>query len=293
MWLRATRKLDDPLDIAMSETASVAGTAALVKGISVLRAIANQEHPPTFSRLQAETGVPKGTLHRLLRALAAEGLVRHQAQDRTYHLGLHLLTLAGQALDGLDLREEAHGELVRLRDTAGEAVHLAVHDGLQAVYIDFVGSGHAVVPMAKIGSSSEFNSSAVGKAIAAFLPPEVRDGIIDRLSMTRLTDNTITSRRVLKAHLEDVRAQGYALNEEEEDTGIHGIAAPVFDHLGAVIGSVCITIPSYRYDPSRLPPNAGAVIAAAEAVSRRMGHRIRKHPSPPALARTGNSTASG
>lgn len=260
----------------MSAKASVAGTAALVKGIAVLREIADQQRPPTFSRLQEGTGVPKGTLHRLLKALIAEGLVRHQDQDRTYHLGLHLLTLACQALSDLDIREEARDELVRLRDTAGEAVHLAIRDGLQAVYIDYVGSGHAVVPMAKIGSSSQFNSSAVGKAIAAFLAPGEWDGIIDRLPMTRLTGNTITSRRRLKAHLEEVRDRGYALNEEEEETGIHGIAAPVFDHQGAVIGSVCITIPSYRYDASRLTWNAAAVIAAAGAVSRRMGHRMRE-----------------
>ena len=136
---------------------AVPGTAALAKGIAVMRAIAGDDRAPAFARLQQTTQLPKGTLHRMLRALIAEGFVRYQESDRTYHLGLDLLRLAYQVLEDLDIRDIARDELVRLRDVTGEAVALAVHDDLRAVYIDLVESGRSVDKIRR-----RLNSSAVG-----------------------------------------------------------------------------------------------------------------------------------
>ena len=251
---------------------AVPGTAALTKGISVMRAIAGENRAPVFARVQESTQLPKATLHRMLKALMAEGFIRFQRTDRTYHLGLGLLSLAYQVLEDLDIRDIARDELVRLRDITGEAAALAVHDDLRAVYIDLVESGLAVGPIDRIGSTSELHSSAVGKAIAAFLPPAEQGDIIRRLPMSPLTKYTITSRRALRAHLNEVARKGYALNEQEQALGIHGIAAPIRNHLGLVTAAVCSTIPSYRYDASRLVANAQAVMEAAARISRRMGN---------------------
>ncbi len=253
-------------------TEPIPGTAALMKGISVLRTIAGEEGPVSFSGIQERTGLPKGTLHRILKALIAEGLVRYERRDRSYHLGLQLLSLAYQVLEDIDIRDVARTELVRLRDLTGEAVHLAIRDDLRAVYIDVVDSSLAVGMIARLGASSELHSTAVGKVIAAYLPADQQNDAINRLPMTRLTPNTITSRRTLRAHLNEVRNQGYAVNEEEETVGVHGVAAPVFGHRGEVVASVCITIPSFRYDAAEFPSYAAAVVDAANAVSRRMGY---------------------
>jgi DNA-binding IclR family transcriptional regulator len=255
-----------------SNTNTVPGTAALNKGISILTAIADANEPPVFSRLQAVTSLPKGTLYRILKALILESLVRYEPRDKTYHLGLKLLSLAYQVLEDMDIRNIARSELIRLRDITDEAVHLAVRDNTKAVYLDVVESSHAVGPIAKLGSSSEFHNSAVGKAIAANLPPEEQAEIIGRLTMFKSTPTTITSRRKLRAHLNEVRRQGYALNQEEESVGIHGIAAPIFGHRGEVIASVCITIPSYRFEAAKLESYAAGVVDAASNISRRMGH---------------------
>lgn len=250
---------------------AVPGTAALVKGISVLRTIAGEKDPPTFAQLQRASGLPKGTLHRMLRALMAEGLVRFELKNKTYHLGLQLLSLAYQVLEEMDIRDLAHNELVRLRDLTGEAVHLAVWDKSNAVYIDVVESGHAVDPVAKIGSTSPFHCSAAGKAIAANLPPDKFLELLNNRALPQFTPHTITSRRSLRSHLEKVRKQGYALNEEEENRGIHGVASPIFGHRGEVVASVCITIPSYRFNPDKLDSLVSAAVNAAQAISVRMG----------------------
>ena len=267
---------------ATEDTVVVAGTAALGKGIAVIRAIAAEDRAPSFAHLMKTTQLPKGTLHRMLRALIAEGFVRYQESDRTYHLGLDLLRLAYQVLEDLDVRDAARDELVRLRDVTGEAVALAVHDDLRAVYIDLVESGRSVGPTDRVGSTSELHSSAVGQAILAFLPPAEQSAVVRRLPMTPLTKYTITSRRSLKAELKEVVRRGFAVNEEEQILGIHGIAAPVFNHLGLVVASVCTTIPSYRYDPSKLGANAQAVMSAAARISLRMGYTTARAQGGPA-----------
>ena len=237
-----------------------------------MRAIADEDRAPAFAHLMKTTQLPKATLHRMLRALISEGFIRFQPLDRTYHLGLNLLSLAYHVLEDLDIRDIARDELVRLRDLTGEAVALAVHDDLRAVYIDLVESGRSVAPTDKVGSTSELHAAAVGKAILAFLAPAEQSAVVRRLPMTRFTEFTITSRRTLKAQLQTIARQGYALNEEEQILGIHGIAAPVFGHQGTVVASVCVTIPSYRYEPSRLGPTAQAVMEAAARISLRMGY---------------------
>ena len=131
----------------------------------------------------------------------------------------------------------------------------------------------AVSPINKLGTTSGLHSSAVGKSILAVLPPFEQTDLIRRLPMTALTEHTITSQRTLRAQLKAIAHQGYALNEQEESAGVHGIAAPVLNHLGTVVGAVCTTIPSYRYEPSKLESNADAVMDAAAAASRRMGYR--------------------
>jgi DNA-binding IclR family transcriptional regulator len=263
------------MNLEKSDNGAIPGTAALAKGISVLNAIADCDEPPIFSQLQTATSLPKGTLHRILKALILEGLVRYEHRSKTYHLGLRLLSLAYQVLEDMDIRDIARSELVRLRDLTGEAIHLAVRDNLKAVYIDIIESTQAVASVAKIGSHSELHNTAVGKVIVASLPPDEQAEVIGSLAMTGSTPATITSQRKLKAQLEDVRQRGYAINEEEELIGIHGIAAPVYGHHGEVVAAICITIPSYRFDKSKLSFYVTEVVSTANAISRRMGRSPR------------------
>lgn len=143
--------------------------------------------------------------------------------------------------------------------------------GGKATYIDAVESIHAIGPIAKIGSSSPYHCSAVGKAILANLPNDKQAELLSRLELTRYTKHTITSRCALRTHLLQIRKQGFALNQEEEWQDVHGVAAPVFGHRGEVVGAICITIPSYRYEKSKLNNYAEAVTQAAAIISRRMG----------------------
>jgi DNA-binding IclR family transcriptional regulator len=244
----------------------------LTKGIQVLRAISAEGRHVRFASLQTRTGLPKATLYRILKALMAEGLVRFEPKDGTYHLGLSFLRLAFQVLGQLDIRDLAHEEMMRLSERTSEAIHLAVLDGMEAVYIDLVESSQPVGSVGRLGSISAFHAAASGKVIAANLAPDTLERLLQDLELTKLTRNTITSMKILRQQFATIREQGYAVNEEEEMAGIHGVAAPVFNITGEVVASIGITIPSYRYEASHLKFYADSAMETARIVSAKFGN---------------------
>lgn len=260
----------------MSSSELVPGTLALTKGIQVLRAISAEGRNARFASLMARTGFPKPTLYRILKALMMEGLVRHEPKDGSYHLGVSFLRLAFQVLEQLDIRDIAHAEMKRLSEHTSEAIHLAVIDGTEAVYIDLVESSQPVGHVGRLGSISALHAAASGKAIAANLPPDVLERLLKETPLTKLTPNTITSVKTLKQQFATIREQGYAVNDEEEIEGIQGVAAPVFDLTGDVVASIGISIPSYRFDKSKLKFYADGAIETARSISAKLGNLARQ-----------------
>ena len=112
------------------------GVQALTRGVQLLDLIASSRRPPRYTQLLAETGMPKGTLHRLLQALVEERLVTLDPRDQTYRLASRLFEWAHKVWDDFDLRGAAEPELERLRDLSGEAVRLGMLDQETVLYID-------------------------------------------------------------------------------------------------------------------------------------------------------------
>jgi len=252
----------------------IRGTAVLAKGISVLRTIAEQQEPASFTALQKETGLPKGTLHRILQALTAENLVSRDKPNKTYKLGLDLLKLANSALSNVNLRNVAQEACRHLCKLTGETVNLIARDGLTAIIVDRFDTAKAVNSNESIGFHIHFHCAAAGKAIAAFLSDDELELALSQSKLEKFTPKTITSRAKLNRHLEGVRRQGFAINDGETDASVFGIAAPIFDLRNQVVGSINLTVPQYRRKPDNGEHQIRAVLDAAEKISQDMGHVV-------------------
>jgi len=103
-----------------------------------------------------------------------------------------------------------------------------------------VGSGPLTIS-AQIGGVALPYCTATGKAIAAYLPDAELDRLLGQTEFRKLTEKTIADVEALRKHLEEVRQQGYAVDEEEYHPGIRCLAAPIFDHRGSVVGSIGIS----------------------------------------------------
>jgi IclR family acetate operon transcriptional repressor len=198
--------------------------------------------PSGLSEVAAGTGLPEGTAHRLLRTLVARGYVR-QGGDRRYALGTRLLGLG----DGARRATVAGSApfLSRLVQLSGETANLAVLEGDHVVYVAQVPSAHRLRLFAEVGRHVAAHSTAVGKVmLAALSDAEVRD-LAARTGLPPRTPRTLTSANALLEDLKRIRQAGWAVDDEEEETGVRCVAVPVLDH-GRVVAAMSVSGPTTR-----------------------------------------------
>ena len=231
-------------------TKAVKGAAAFSKSISILQLIADSAEPPTTAKLVERTGMPRPTLHRILKALAAEEMVEVRA-DKTFILGARMIQLSGRALKQNDLIKTSEPELDWLCGQTQESIHLGIRAGQELIYLLKKDSPHAVRIASAVGDRVPFHASALGKAYLAFLPEADRELIISSIEMPRLTKYTITTEAELRAELDQVRRDGYAVSHQQSDVEIECYATCVFDRHGKALAGISVSVPLYRLNPDK------------------------------------------
>jgi IclR family KDG regulon transcriptional repressor len=237
---------------------------SLARGLKILDILGQASGGVSITELAENLQVDKASASRLASTLARYGYVEKDEVTRRYQLGPQVVSLSRSVLTRLPLREAAKPFLRQLMETTGECTHLAVPAQGKALYIDQVESPATLRVNAQVGTMNPLHCTALGKVLLAFghLPPPD--------SLERHTPHTITSKKLLRQHLEGVRQAGYAVDDEEFDPGVRCIAVPVFDFRGKVIGSIGISGPASRITPERLPALAQRVMEAGKALSERM-----------------------
>ena len=230
----------------------------------------------SVGELSQKTGFPKGTSHRLLSSLAYFDYVRQDPVTKNYQLGFKLVELGNRLLGHLDFRAVARPFLIHLAERTKETVHMVILDRNEALYIDKVDSsehrsGLRMVSM--LGSRLPAHCSAVGKVLLAHLSDAAFDEVISHKGLAERTRNTITEVERLRAHLKKVFAQGYALDNEENEIGIRCVAAPIRNERGAVIAAISISVPALRSEKSKLETTLkDRVVETALNISRKLGY---------------------
>ena len=225
--------------------------------------------------LSEKVELPKGTTHRLLASLAYFGFIRQDRVSKHYHLGFKLVELGNQLLSHIDLRKEAHPYLVELSDEVQEIVHLVVLDQDKALYIDkvdFYSRRGGLQMVSRLGAKISLHCSAVGKAMLAFMDKSDAERIIQNIHFNRLTDNTITDPHELKKHLEKIRAEGYAIDNEENEKGVRCVGAPIFNETGEVVAAMSVSGPTTRMTFRKIDSILKSrVTETAMRISRKLG----------------------
>jgi len=233
--------------------AVVQGAAAFGKAMAVLQAVADAAEPVSVAQIARVTGHPRPTVHRIVAALLAEGMLAEVPRGGAFGLGPRLMALAARAWDRFELRLIAAAELATLRDATGETVHLAVRSGHEMIYVDKLESPRAVRMASRIGTRVPLHSSSVGKAWLAALPPDEAAALLPTLDLMAMTPQTLTTVAALAEEIERIRARGYSIDAEENEAEIWCYGAAIAGPGGA-IGCISVSIPKYRAatdDPDR------------------------------------------
>ncbi len=240
------------------------------KALQVLLFIGSARRPLTLTEISYQMHIPKTTVFRYLQTLCSHRFVTHDLETDCYQLGLRLWELGQAVGESLRIREIALPLMQELRDRFNETVNLGVIDGREVVYVEIAESNYSLRMRAEIGGRDPIYSTALGKAILAFLPDNQWPQHLPA-RLTARTTNTLTTLAALRHDLLLTRERGYSLDQGENEDGAYCVGAPIRDHRGRVIAAVSISAPASRLTAERKQEVAMAVMATAAAVSRRSG----------------------
>jgi DNA-binding IclR family transcriptional regulator len=157
-------------------------------------------------------------------------------------------------------------------EATGESVQLAVLDHMSVLYINKMESSKAVRMSSSVGSRAPAHCTSAGKALLAYQPPEVVNQLIAG-GLKAYTASSITSAEGLRAELAAVRSRGYAIDDEESEVGLRGVAAPIRNHSGVVVAAIGMAAPVQRMSKKLMQGCVPSVTGAAETISRRLGYQ--------------------
>jgi DNA-binding IclR family transcriptional regulator len=214
------------------------------RAVQILRLLAAGGPRPGLAELAEKIGVAKPTVHALLRTLEGEGLVAQDRQTGKYVLGPGLLALGNAFLETHELRMRSLTWADLLATRANEAVWVAVLTDDHVLVVHHAFRPEGAVQILEVGASIPWHTCALGKAIVAFLPEERQAGLLAG-HLAPLTGRSIVDPKALAAELAEVRAAGYAREDQESTLGDAGLAAPVFDRSG-LAGAIGVVGPVER-----------------------------------------------
>lgn len=248
------------------------GVQSVDRAVSVLEILARLGEVGV-TELASEIGVHKSTVSRLLSALEDHELVEQAYERGKYRLGFGLLRLSNAVSGQLDVTQQGREICERLAAELGETVNIAVLRSHYVVNVDQARGPRSVGSHNWVGELTPLHATSSGKILLAHMSPDARHDVLAEAGLTRYTDRTITSVDELDRQLVAIAADGHVISTEEMEPGLTAVAAPIRDHAGIVIAALSVSGPVYRLDADRAREIVPAVVAAADAVSERMGHQ--------------------
>ncbi len=231
-----------------------------------------QSGPTGLQDLSNELGLNKSTVHRILNSLICMDYVRQDTVTLKYSLSFKLCKIANQILSQNDMIDIARPYIRHLADLSGETVHLVQIDGLSAVYIDKVESPRNVVRLVSmVGKSIPLYCSGVGKAMLADMPDDRIRSIWEQSDIAKVTESTITDYGKFQKLIQDIRKNGYALDDEENEPGVRCIAVSLKSFHGGPSYAISISGPRNRMDDRRIMELKELVLDTKEKIAQETG----------------------
>lgn len=240
------------------------------RALDLINVIVDAQRPLSIAELSQVMGLAPSTIHRILQTLTTKGYIHQDPSTKRYDIGPEIVEISRSLYLRYDLVRRVRPYLQDLIDLTGETAHLAELYGTSAMYLSQLEPLSMVRMFTTPGSVAPLYCSDVGKLFLADLPPSRVDDIVRKTGLRPRTPHTITDPERLALALQDVRAQGYAEDDEEREIGVRCLSAPILNGAGKVIAAIGIAGPSGRVLKERVPELSGYVRAVAQRASREL-----------------------
>lgn len=253
---------------------------SLDKGLRVLVLLAAHHGGLDLRDVAGHLGFNLSSTHHLLSTLRRRGFVDQDPETKAYRLGYELVSLVNAFLSEASISSVGIGPIRELRDRTGDTSFLTILQGRE-IFVVFEAQGHFPIQTKRTRSSNEphLHAYASGKTLLAYLPPEQVTEHCPTGALTKYTPNTIDNLDALRVELAAIRAQGYALDQEEWLVGLDGVGAPVFDRHGMCVATASVAYPAVQR--GRQAALIEHVVETARQISSSLGFVFQPDPLDP------------
>jgi len=243
----------------MSSTARILGIIETI--------VARQETGLTFTEIVAQSGMPKATVHRIVKELSEAGYLTFSPETKKYRGSLKLASLGAGVMASFDLRDHVHPQMIKMHQETKHTCNLAVKHGDLGIYVDKIESQDFGIKLfSAVGKTFPLHCTALGKVLLAHSAPREVKRVLSP-PLTSFTSRTITDPEKLREELRIIRRQGYAVDREEVTRGLMCVAAPIYGHNEDVIGAISVTFPKYIDEEGGIETEIEVVKRYAAAIS--------------------------
>ncbi len=227
--------------------------------------------------LSARLGFPPSTIHRIAAALSERGYFTQDPATKTYALSVRFLELGTLVQDRFDLISIAKPFLKRLMLETKESVNVAVKDGNRVVYLDHIRSDYSLLRLfTRPGAQAPLYCTGVGKLFLSRMNKRDLDVYLKTTERPAFTSHTFVDAQEIQRELEQIRKQGYSVDNEEMEEGVRCIAAMVVDHAGSPAAGISISGAAMRITADRIEGKGEMVKRCALEISAQMGFQETK-----------------
>ncbi|MEJ1181205.1 IclR family transcriptional regulator [Pseudarthrobacter sp. CCNWLW217] len=258
---------------AESKAAKGDRTDMVGKALGLLVLLGDEPRGASAAEISRRADLPFSTTYRLLGSLTRDGFVDYEADGRRYHLGLRIFQLGQRVSNHHGFAGTAMPVLRRVTAQTGEATILSVRDGHHHLTVNKVDGPQMFRVTSDPGHLGSLHTTAVGKALVAFAEDAERERLLEELDLEPLTERSITDRDVFRAEIDKVRRQGFAVMDEENETGMRAVAVPLFNSQGHAFASLATAVPVFRLSLEALIAHVPLLQEAAAELSARLPQR--------------------
>jgi len=249
---------------------------ALARASAIIDVIAaSGEEGIGLSEISRATSLNKTTAFNLIASLVTLRFLDQDEYSKRYRLGLRNLELGRIVQQRLHISHLARPVLTDLCSKTNETVNLGLPDLLDLLVVDSFRGSQILHATSYPGWRFMYHCTALGKAILSRWEEPMRRNLYRLRGLPRQTPHTITDIETLEVKLARFRAQGYALDIQENESGVNGIGVPVFNGLGELAAAISVAGPSNRLRKNTLDQMAVDVIAAGDSITAAMGFSER------------------
>lgn len=224
-----------------------------------------------LTAIAQETGQSPATVYRILVTLEGRGLVEFDADAQIWHVGAQAFVIGARFLRRTSLVERARPTLRALMEATGETANLGIEKEGAVLFVSQVETHASIRAFFPPGTLSPMHASGIGKALLSQMDEDRLARTLDAAGLARFTEHTITDAARLRADLQQTRARGYAIDDEEKNAGMRCIAAPVFDMNREAVAGLSVSGPTSRVGAGDTARLGHAVIDAARRLTEAIG----------------------